>query len=187
MFQSASVNATMIPAPARFPLIVFDVLEQNWLGCFDPILDTCARSILDRIALVDERIFKLCLLRTFPLPCVQPNLMNWTCVTVMVVHESPWVLDIDGHTQVESRHALGMHPTWMWGSAMPPVATATAPGTSAKPTAGFRFAHRTCRPSNVQLRFRLRHSVQSYAAHGSRASSSTLSNCARIFAYSRPW
>ena len=111
----------MIPAPARFPLIVFDVLEQQWLGCFDPILDTCARSILDRIALVDERIFRLCLLRTFPLPCIQPNLMNWTFVTVMVVHESPWVLDVTGHTQVESRHALGMPSTWMWGSPMPQV------------------------------------------------------------------
>ena len=110
-----------VPAPARFPLIVYDVLEQNWLGCFDPVLDVCARSILDRIALVDERIFKLCLLRTFPLPCVQPNSMNWTCVTVMVVHESPWVLDIDGHTQMESRHVLGMHPTWVWGSALPHV------------------------------------------------------------------
>jgi hypothetical protein len=110
--------------PPRFPLLLFDVVEQSWLGCFDPEATSCARVILDSIAVLDNRLFRFCLLRTLSLHCVMPNPRNWSTVTVMVVHESPWEMtpmEMFASAPGEARLLLGVQPSWVMGDVLPQV------------------------------------------------------------------
>jgi hypothetical protein len=115
--------------PARCLLLLFDVLEQTWIGIFEPLLTMSARQVLDDIAFLDERQFTFSLVRTFPLTCQLPNPGNWASVTVMVVHSSvetrqgllSEILVVD-HTRVDSTmDNQGFPPSWNMVSGLPQV------------------------------------------------------------------
>ena len=111
----------------RFPLLLFDAVEKHWIRCFEPRSDECALSILDAVAVLDSRFFRLCLLRMFQVQCCVPNTMNWTTVMIMVVHESPWILVIDDNvltnsiTPDDALTLLGVDPSWLFVGALPDV------------------------------------------------------------------
>ena len=116
-------------APARCLLLLFDVLDQSWIGIFEPLMTLSAREVLDAIAFLDERQFNFSLVRTFPLTCQLPNPGNWSSVIVMTVHSSietrPGILvDI---LSVEPRRVsalmdrLGFPPTWNLTGGLPQV------------------------------------------------------------------
>ena len=106
-------------ALARFVLIVYDAVEQNWLGTFQPLTTLSPEQILDSMSFLDERQFKLVLLRTFPIECQVPNAHGRSFVTVMVVHESSWSLELEGRVVSASLNDLGLHSGF--GGLMPDV------------------------------------------------------------------
>ncbi len=119
----------MMAAPSRCLLLVFDVLEQRWLGIFEPLMTMKAREVLDAIAFLDERQFNFSLLRTFPLTCLLPNPGNWTSVTVMIVHSfietRPGILvdilSVDPRRVIALMDRLGFPPTWNLAGGLPQV------------------------------------------------------------------
>jgi hypothetical protein len=121
----------LMSVPSRCLLLAFDALDGTWAGALEPLTTLSAHQVLDEIAFLNQCQFSFFLLRTFPLPCILPNTMNWTSVTVVVVHDSNAIrldlaseLVVGSVARVDSAMAnLGIHPSWDLSSGLPDVPT----------------------------------------------------------------
>lgn len=115
------VKYRVVMAVPRFTLLVFDSMEENWVGAFEPLQSLSGREILERLSLLNLEVSNFFLLRMIPVMCDVPNVMNWTRVTVMVVFNVPL---LERQISVDMGllgFDLGLHATWIRGSAVPVV------------------------------------------------------------------